>query len=138
MSYMRMRVIKGIMVPFAVEPPRKAPIAEPPVAPPPPPPPVPPTPAEAATVTTARREMGVEPSPAFMKLVETIHTANASMVGDLVRRLEDPVELAKAHDLERAHPKFSGGRTGVLDDIEERLGELGVKAPNTPASDGDV
>jgi hypothetical protein len=67
-----------------------------------------------------------EPSPAFMQIMETIHTGNAITIKALIRRLEDARELQKTYNMEQAHPSYPGGRQGVLDAVDERLNEMGL------------
>ena len=67
-----------------------------------------------------------EPSPAFLQIVETIHTANALAIKALIRRLEDGRELQKTYNLEQAHPQYPGGRMSVINAVDERLSEMGM------------
>jgi hypothetical protein len=59
------------------------------------------------------------------------YTLNADEAIRALRRVDDPGELDRLHDRERAHPRYEGGRSSVLDAIEERRGELALRAPES-------
>ena len=58
-----------------------------------------------------------EPEPEYYGL-------NADDVIAQIRLSDDVEELAEIHGVERVHPRFPGGRTGVMKAISERLGVL--------------
>lgn len=53
-----------------------------------------------------------------------LHELNAKEAKKAIAAVTDPDDLDRLHAYERQHPKWTGGRVGVLDDIEERKGEL--------------
>lgn len=58
-----------------------------------------------------------------------LHTSTLPTVQAAVKATEDRDALMLAHQIEKAHPSYQGGRAGVLNAIEERLGELKVPEP---------
>jgi hypothetical protein len=61
---------------------------------------------------------------------EDLYAMNAEAVGKLVAAQADDDVLAALHAWEREHPKYEGGRTTVLNAIEERRGELATPNSN--------
>lgn len=59
-----------------------------------------------------------------------LYGMNAIDTRAYITKVEDPLALDQIHAWERAHPEYSGGRTTVLDAVEERRGELEVDDPN--------
>ncbi len=55
---------------------------------------------------------------------EVYYKLNAGDAGAWIRDHEDPDDVRALILTERAHPRYDGGRSGVLDDAEEYLGEL--------------
>lgn len=58
----------------------------------------------------------------------------------IVKRLRDHALLKAIHEVEKQNPKYPGGRTMVLNAIEDRVGEIhiGVKVEDEVGDDGDV
>jgi len=94
---------------------------------------------DAAPVSQARAPLAAAPikedvpdltSGAFAELVTEMQGKNADWTKRRVMRLTSPAEVARVREIERSHPRFQGGRSMVLNALEERLGELSTPDPN--------
>lgn len=60
-------------------------------------------------------------------LAQMVHASTVEENARIIRGVTDPAELDLLHIAEQAHPRYPGGRFGVLDAIEERRGELAIE-----------
>lgn len=66
----------------------------------------------------------VEEAPEDLSDDEIYYALNAGDASIVIRSHEDADDVRSMILTERAHPRYDGGRSGVLDDAEEYLGEL--------------
>lgn len=87
-------------------------------------------------VIYGRRKGGGESAAAvtpslFEELRAGLHAKPIGWAAERIARLENALELQALHALEQDNPKAP--RKGILNLLEERLGELGIENPSTAA-----
>lgn len=68
-------------------------------------------------------------SRAARELADGLYNNPVPWARERILGLASADEVRAIHALERAHPEYDGGRSGVLNALEERLGELRVDDP---------
>lgn len=81
----------------------------------------------ASTVATAA---AAGASLVLAELIEGLHVNSVAWAKERILQLQTPEEVRAVHAFERTHPQHHGGRKGVLNACEERLGELKVESPS--------
>ena len=83
----------------------------------------PPDPAEHFGSLVQEREVAQEAA----SITPEVWLSSARGAKKMVRESDDAEELKVWHTQEEEHPKYEGGRSGVLNAIEDRIGELEIE-----------
>jgi len=67
--------------------------------------------------------------PDFEKFLKLLHKKTVPWVKGEIKKIQTVDEVDQALEKEYAHPRFEGGRSGIIDDLQERRDEL--TEPNT-------